>query len=84
MQWEPPRALDSSADGNRINVFSRVSGSKILFSRIIEDKQTRNMKIIEAVMRYGFSQKEVAEYLKMHYSTISRLIKEEEMSKFKT
>ena len=51
---------------------------------VLKDKRTRNMKIIEAVMRYGFSQKEVAEHLKIHYSTISRLMKEDEMSKIKT
>jgi len=56
----------------------------LLNADVLKDKQTRNMKIIEAVIRYGFSQKEVAEYLKMHYSTISRLMKEEEMSRFKT
>lgn len=56
----------------------------LLNADVLKDKRARNMKIIEAVMRYGFSQKEVAEYLKMHYSTISRLMKEDEMSRFKT
>jgi transposase len=44
----------------------------------------RNKKIAEAAERYGYSQKEIADYLKMHYSTISRLVKNETMSKNKT
>lgn len=51
---------------------------------VIKHKFTRDKKIAEAVERYGYSQKEVADYLKMHYSTISRLIKNETMSKNKT
>ena len=37
--------------------------------------QKRNVKIIEAVEKYSYSQKEVADYLGLHYSTISRLLK---------
>ncbi|MCC6543659.1 MAG: transposase [Nitrospirae bacterium] len=51
---------------------------------VLKEKQSRNLTIIEAIMRYGFSQKEVAEYLKMHYSTISRLINEYGKSRIKT
>lgn len=46
----------------------------VLFKNI-EARQQRNKKIVEAVERYGYSQIEVAGYLKMHYSTISRLMK---------
>ena len=48
---------------------------EILFKRIGSRGQ-RNKKIIEAVENYGYIQKEVADYLRMHYSTISRLINE--------
>jgi len=34
----------------------------------------RNEIIEEAIMHHGYSQKEVADHLKLHYSTISRLI----------
>ena len=44
----------------------------------------RDKKIAEATERYGYSQKEVADYLGMHYSTISRLIRKETISKNKT
>ena len=36
----------------------------------------KNRNIIKAVEEYGYSQKEIADYLKVHYSTISRLINE--------
>ncbi|HEY4485197.1 MAG TPA: transposase [Nitrospiria bacterium] len=38
------------------------------------DRRKRDEKIIKAVDAYGYSQKEVADYLEMHYSTISRLV----------
>jgi REP element-mobilizing transposase RayT len=40
-------------------------------------KQSREMlkkKATEAVEKYGYSQKEIADYLELHYSTVSRLI----------
>jgi len=45
------------------------------------NKQVRNERIIEAVYRYGYSQSEVANYLKVHYSMISKVIRN---SRFKT
>lgn len=50
-------------------------GLKELFkASIINKKQERDRKIREAVERHSYSQKEIADYLKMHYSTISRLV----------
>ncbi len=40
----------------------------------IKDKHQSSPKIIKAVIEYGYSQKEVAEYLGIHYSTISRIV----------
>ena len=37
--------------------------------------QERNVKIVESVEKYSYSQKEVADYLGLHYSTISSLLK---------
>ena len=49
-----------------------------LFERdALRNKKKRDKKIAEAAERYGYSQKEVADYLGMHYSTISRLIRKE-------
>ena len=42
--------------------------------KILEKKQLRDKKLIEAVEKHGYSQKEIADYLCMHYSTISRLV----------
>jgi len=50
-------------------------GLEALFTDI-KTKQQRNRNIIKVVKEYRYSQKEVADYLKMHYSTISRLINE--------
>lgn len=47
---------------------------KELFQDNLKDKAKRNLKIREAVERYGYSQNEIAEFTGMHYSTISRLV----------
>jgi REP element-mobilizing transposase RayT len=62
-------------------------GLESLFSnKVLVEKESRDRKIVEAVERYGYSQKEVAGYLGMHYSTISRLVNGNSlrMSRFKT
>ena len=57
-----------------------------LFSRGLEqDKGWRNRKIAEAVCAWGYSQKDIADWLGMHYSTVSRIWRNlREMSKSKT
>ena len=49
-----------------------------LFKGGADEKRTRDLKIKEAVEKYGYSQREIADYLEMHYSTISRLVNEVE------
>ena len=44
---------------------------------VIGDVKKRNEKIREAVEVYGYSQKEIADHLQMHYSSISRLLRNE-------
>lgn len=46
---------------------------RLFFKRIISDKRARNRKIVEAINKYGYSQKEVADHLDMHYTSISIL-----------
>ena len=51
------------------------------------EKQKRDRGIAEAVKRRGYSEREVADYLRLHYSTVSRLIgrgSDSETSKYKT
>jgi putative transposase len=53
-------------------------GLKDIFSaEVVNKKSKRNEKIREAAERHGYSQKEVADYLGLHYSTISRLVNED-------
>ena len=49
-----------------------------------KDKESRDRVIVKAVEKYGYSQAEVADSLKMHYSTISRILKNETTAKNKT
>ena len=41
---------------------------------LFKEKQKRNRRIAEAVYEYGYSQREVADLLGVHYTTISRLL----------
>ncbi len=47
-----------------------------LFAAAAARKEARNGSIHEAVERWGYSQKEVADSLGLHYSSISRILKE--------
>ena len=50
------------------------------------DRGWRNRRIAEAVSDWGYTQKDIADCLGMHYSTVSRIWKDLrlEMSKSKT
>ena len=51
-------------------------GLDVLFSGDVKENRTkRKKKAMEAVEKYGYNQKEVADYLGIHYSVISKLIK---------
>jgi putative transposase len=50
----------------------------IFRDQVKKDKVRRNRVMYNAIVRYGYSQKEIADYLGLHYSTISRLIKANE------
>ncbi len=65
---------------------ARPALAKLLTERVVNEKARRDRKIVEAVERYGYTQKEIADFLGMHYSTISRLVNRTygRMSKFKT
>ncbi len=54
---------------------SRPGLNGIFHDKVLCNKQRRNKKIVESIEEYGYSQKEVADYLEMHYSTISKLVK---------
>ena len=54
----------------------RPSLEKIFSKNILKDISKRNRKISEAVRRHGYRQREVADYLKMHFTSISRILRE--------
>ncbi len=43
---------------------------------VLRSKKRRNEKIEEAVERYGYSQREVGDFLDLHFTSISRIMKE--------
>lgn len=45
-----------------------------LFKTAMKEKERRDTKIVEAIQRHGYSQREIAEHLGMHYSTISKIV----------
>jgi putative transposase len=65
---------------------NRPSLEQLFLRRIERDKGWRNRKIAEAVRDWGYSEKEIADCLGMHYSTVSRIWRRmpSEMSKSKT
>jgi putative transposase len=54
----------------------RPSLEKIFSKSILKDISKRNKKISEAVQRHGYRQREVADYLEMHFTSISRILRE--------
>jgi len=54
----------------------RPSLENIFSKNILKDISKRNRKISEAVRRHGYRQREVADYLKMHFTSISRILRE--------
>ena len=65
---------------------TRPTLATLLTEKVRGEKGKRDSKIVDAVERYGYAQKEVADFLGMHYSTISRLVNRwnRPRSKFKT
>jgi len=54
-------------------LLNRLSLNEI-FEDEIDNKKKRNEKMQTANYEYGYSQREIADYLGLHYSTVSRLI----------
>ncbi|MBI4708335.1 MAG: transposase [Candidatus Omnitrophica bacterium] len=49
---------------------------KLFKEGTIKDKRKRNKRAKEAVERYGYTQKDVADFIGVHYSVVSRLLKD--------
>lgn len=48
-----------------------------IFKEKILDKQTRNRQMYKAHIKHGYTLKEIADYLGVHYTTVSKAIKDE-------
>jgi len=54
---------------------------EILFNKKTgTNRRERNVKIVESIEKYSYSQWKVADYLGLHYSAISRLLKKNPLS----
>ncbi|MDA8100965.1 MAG: transposase [Nitrospiraceae bacterium] len=53
---------------------SRPELEKIFTAGVAGNKKKRNRKIVEAVEKHLYSQREIADHLNMHYSSISRIV----------
>jgi hypothetical protein len=47
---------------------------KIFTEKVIRDKQKRDRNIVEAVEKHLYSQREIADHLGLHYTSVSRII----------
>jgi REP element-mobilizing transposase RayT len=48
--------------------------AKIFSPAVLKDKQKRNKKIAEAVERYGYTQRAIADHLGMHFTYVSQIM----------
>lgn len=56
---------------------NRPALEKIFPAGVIQDKTKRDKKIAEAVERYGYKQREVADHLGLYFTSVSRIMKGE-------
>jgi hypothetical protein len=47
----------------------------IFRSEVLRDKRKRNKSIGEAVFEHGYTQREVADYLRIHFTSVSRILR---------
>ncbi len=60
---------------------SRPKIEEIIKKKRIKDKRVRNKHIHKAIIQYGYSLKDVADYLNMYYTTASKALKAIELEK---
>ena len=74
------RTMGTTGDMKEIPRSQRYAGRPALRTLLNpgDNKPLRNKSIYRAHVEYGYTMKEIADNLKMHYATISRIIKGEE------
>lgn len=50
---------------------------QIFSASILKSKRKRDKKLIEAIEQYGYLQRDIADHLNLHYSTVSNILREE-------
>jgi len=68
----------------RQRYIGRPSLEDLFDQKVLKDREKRDRRIYEAVMEHGYSQSEVAGFVGIHYSRVSRIVKREEGAKGKT
>jgi len=54
----------------------------IFISEVLRDKRKRNKSIGEALFEHGYTQREVADHLRIHFASASRILRtKDEMPK---
>lgn len=51
--------------------------TELLHDRIKQDRVLRNKAIYDAHVTYGYTLKKIADHLKIHYTTVSKVVKDE-------
>lgn len=67
---------DVSEIPRRQRYAGRPTLERLFSSSVLHDNQNRNRRIRETVEKHAFTQKEVGDYLGLHYTTVSRIINE--------
>jgi hypothetical protein len=47
-------------------------------AEVLRDKRKRNERMAKAVMEHGYTQREVADHLRMHFTSVSRILRTKE------
>ena len=50
----------------------------IFTTKVLQSKGARDERIIKAVEKYGYSQKQIADHLGLHFASVSRIIRMKE------
>jgi len=58
---------------------NRPSLEDLFGKRALQDRKRRDKRIQEAVQRHGYRQREVADHIGMHFTSISRILREEKV-----
>jgi predicted XRE-type DNA-binding protein len=58
---------------------NRPSLKNIFTAEVLQSKGASDERIIEAVKKYGYTQKQIADHLGLHFSSVSRIMRMKEI-----